>query len=542
MNTTKQLSTLAALLALVATACGNKIVDIQVRVVRDVCGKSPDPMQDVTHVRIRILSEDGKKLSEAIAGQSAGKGKLEQIPAGLAVRVEVSAFKGDPSEGKLVSFGSSPLFKVPDTVPENKAPVNATVFLRQVERFSPVVSLEDPASKCTELSVARAGHSATLLDDGRVLFAGGFEGTANATTTWTYKDSVEIFNPRTGAITTDTPPMQTVNPVKATTRAFHTATRLPSGQVLIAGGESNFPNAQTGARSMGTVNSAILFDATVDEGKGNWIFGLRLNSNRARHTATLHSSGRVLLVGGVDWSKSPPAVVDTIEWMDPEDNRLKKPTAQVTFKRAGHAALAMGNGSLVAVVGGHDGAKAYDTSAVGFFQYKAESSQFLLAQQALELKPGRSGTSVAPAGNGQFLALGGFQSTDVVNPTNPYSGSDVYTVRSGNLARADGPLLELPRGYICSVTLKDGRVLAIGGKGRAGADEAQESLGLSTLITETGGDYVSAKGDPLASPRYFHSCTVLADGAVLVAGGVEEKGGVFNTLKSLEIYTPRPVE
>ncbi len=526
----------AALLA----GCPNRVLPVEVKVVKDLCGKSPDPMQDVSHLRVRVLREDGSVFSEDVRASGERSSTLESLPSGEKLRLQVTGFNGDPKAGGLIiSHGSSMPFQLADEIVEGTPPTKVNVFLRQVERFSPVVSADDPANVCTELAVQRAGHTATLLDDGRVLIAGGFEANKNDPLDWTYKDSVEIFDPGTGTIRTDSPPMQFQG--RPTSRAFHSATRLPSGQVLLAGGEISY--SANGTRSMVTLAQSVLFDATVDGGSGGWApVGMKVK--RSRHTAAMAISAdkvaRVLFVGGIDWSTRDPAVVDGIEWFEPSANEFKKGDSSLSFKRAGHAALTTLSGQVVAIVGGHNGTAQYgNNDAVKFFQFQSES--FAAAAQGLELNPPRSGVAVAPLGEGQFIALGGFQSTDLTNPNQPYAGTDLIKVRGG-LSRSDGPAMVLPRGHICTVALNDGRVLAIGGRGRPGPDDVQESLALTNIVSESAGEILMSKGDSLAEPRYFHTCTLLQDGTVLVAGGVAEKGGAFGTIRSLEIFQPRPAE
>src|SRR6185295_8297668 len=72
------------------------------------------------------------------------------------------------------------------------------------------------------LNISRSGHTATVLQDGRVLVVGG-SGFANSFT------SAELYDPATGTWT------RTGN--LRYERYGHTATLLPNGKVLVAGSE-----------------------------------------------------------------------------------------------------------------------------------------------------------------------------------------------------------------------------------------------------------------------------------------------------------------
>ena len=75
-------------------------------------------------------------------------------------------------------------------------------------------------SSTDPMGTARREHTATLLPSGKVLVAGGYNGN--------YLASAELYDPATNT-------WSTTNPM-GTARYFHTATLLPSGKVLVAGG------------------------------------------------------------------------------------------------------------------------------------------------------------------------------------------------------------------------------------------------------------------------------------------------------------------
>jgi hypothetical protein len=126
---------------------------------------------------------------------------------------------------------------------------------------------------------ARWEHTATLLRNGKVLFAGGTDETlAN------YFDSVELFDPTGSGSFVAAGAM-------AVPRAYHTATLLTDGRVIITGG--------VGSSSSTGLQTSELFDASgVALGTGSL-----MTDARSCHTATLLTNGQVLISGGVGGGK-----------------------------------------------------------------------------------------------------------------------------------------------------------------------------------------------------------------------------------------------
>ncbi len=122
----------------------------------------------------------------------------------------------------------------------------------------------------TKLGEARCAHSATLTGNGRVLLVGGTCGTS-----CDLKGN-ELYNPTTGKVTSvshsGSPPNN------------HRAVGLSDGRVLVTGGSA-----------LKGLTKAVVFEAA---GVGSWTTLPSMKHGRASHSATLLPDGSVLVVGG----------------------------------------------------------------------------------------------------------------------------------------------------------------------------------------------------------------------------------------------------
>src|SRR6266550_4422657 len=137
---------------------------------------------------------------------------------------------------------------------------------------TPSVEAYDPATGTWTINGSLIGqrllHTATLLPNGTLVIAGGWPD-PYSTYTW------ELYDPATGTSTV-------TGPINAK-RAGHTATLLLDGRVLIAG-------------SFHDLTSAELYDQATQ----TWTFTGSLNTARQGHTATLLANGTVLVAGGMN--------------------------------------------------------------------------------------------------------------------------------------------------------------------------------------------------------------------------------------------------
>ena len=174
-------------------------------------------------------------------------------------------------------------------------------------------------STTNPMDTARYEHTATLLPSGKVLVAGGYNGRSTLA-------SAKLYDPDTHTWST-TGSMDTA-------RNQHTATLLSSGKVLVAGGYN----------INGTLASAELYDPDAN----TWSSTGSMGYERYEHTATLLPSGKVLVAGGYI-----NGTLASAELYDPATNTWSNTTNPMVAARRNHTATLLPSGKVL-VAGGYN--------------------------------------------------------------------------------------------------------------------------------------------------------------------------------------------
>ena len=362
-----------------------------------------------------------------------------------------------------------------------------------------VFEIDGSLSPAAAMNEARSGAAAVRLSDGRVLVTGGsttLDGVTSITST------TEIYDPASN-LWSDAGAM-------IVPRAGHTASALPDGRVVIAGGSSE------------PFFSLEVYDPATEL----FTFAGSATLARSGHAAAVLGDGRVLFVGGtVDGVPTRAADI-----YDPEAGSLiVAPDMQVA--RTGHTATSLLGGKQVLITGGHDGIS--DLASAELFTVADE--QFTLVSSELAV-PRRGHAAFLLPNNNAVLIVGGWSVGAGVGATElfqPWAGQfTVAAPREFGLSGLTG-----------SGTVKDGVFLVAGGANETGVYSGVDLYGFATVktdkddyapgetvvITGTGwqpGETVTLLLQEDVSPPFHEDFTLFAT--------ADENGAIINTEYSPE--------
>lgn len=345
------------------------------------------------------------------------------------------------------------------------------------------------------MTSVRFNQTATLLPNGRILVAGGCIDPRCTSTA-----SAELYDPYTGN--------WTATGTLATPRSAHTATLLPNGQVLVAGGCNGYPSCQ-----------ALYSAETYNSATGTWAPAGTMNSVHAYQTATLLHSGLVLVAGGKTCNPACSSVLTSAELYNYWTGRWYAINS-MNDPRYSQTATLLADGRVL-LAGGTTACTSTCSATASAELYDPHSGRFSLTGS---MNVARTGAAATRLRSGLVLVTGGCPSTDLYNNcTNPLNSAELYDPYTGRWTLTGS--MASARYYHTSTLLDDGQVLIAAG--------TTSSAELYEPLTNR---FVPTGSLPLVT--YLDTATLLHSGKVLVVGGCSGNPYSCTIVASAETYTP----
>jgi hypothetical protein len=303
------------------------------------------------------------------------------------------------------------------------------------------------------MNVPRYGHTATLLQDGKVFIAGGwydYKSDPNDPTEFT----TEIYDPDIDIFRYAASPGWPESGYLLTSRFFHTATLLEDGKVLICGGIDRGDGDFISNGWSGTIlSSAQVFDP-VNE---TMTTVGSLNRASFAHTATLLASGKVLITGGVESIvNGADYIYNTAEIYDPT-TRAFTMLENIGEQRGYHSAVLLPNNKVLIA----------DGSLTDYAEVFEEDKSRFVATAHCMTKDRRFGPVATMLADGNVLVTGG-QGHSVQGSPGPYHNTgEVYSMSSIQFNLPTSTMADTRR-YHTGTLLDTGKVLIAGGENGSG--------------------------------------------------------------------------
>jgi|GEM_PF-934043 len=453
--------------ALVGGGC-SKLVGVEIAVV-EPCGQETRALNGVQSFRVVTSGASPDSVVAFTVEQPAGVA----VGLGEKVIVSVEGYTDDITATETPEQPSVLPRSVGRTMPlsltEGSLDVKATVMVGSVDSFG---SPRDDAGECTAMNTGdptpgRHAHTASFIPGANKVLI--FGGAVWAGGTESLLKSAEVFDVATGTFTPLPAPIQA--------RAYHTATVLPDGRVVIIGGFS-LVNGQ-----VAPIINGLIVDVRLDQ---PYVGDIILRTPRTHHTATLLpdvGNGLIAIIGGCTGSAgdgcTPTSaaagstnLIQTVEILN-VDNLAQSVPAQ---------------GNLVIPRAMHQ--------AVGF-----------------------------PSGNtGVIVVAGG------LNGSGALRSIEFLQVANGNLENVFAQADALPEAVVRHqmIAFNDSQFVITGGQATAPNGILSDAVPGTTTVTicdKTDGRATCTGGAPMVGARFGHASARLIDGTVIVVGGAVAAGG-----------------
>ncbi|HXJ19703.1 MAG TPA: kelch repeat-containing protein [Polyangia bacterium] len=296
-------------------------------------------------------------------------------------------------------------------------------------------------------------------------------------------------------------------------RQGHTATLLSTGKVLVVGGTSNGSTA---------LASAELYDRTT----GTWAATGSLTGARTLHSATQlntgsnsATSGKVLVAGGLNGSTSQ----NTAQLYSVSAGTWSAATNLGGTARHGHTATLISNGKVL-LAGGLNGTTVLNTAVV--YDPSSGNGSWTTTQNMPQAVKFHSATLLSIPSNGtlnnKVLVVGGNSGSASVTNVQLFDGTSTWSSLTALSSSREGHT---------ATPLTNGSVLLTGGK------SGSTTLNTTLLFNPASGQGSWSSAGTMTTARQAHSATLLpstivSNGRVLVAGGSNGS----NAINSAELW------
>jgi hypothetical protein len=308
----------------------------------------------------------------------------------------------------------------------------------------------------------RSGQTATLLPDGKVLIAGGMRRNQD------FYKSAELYDPATGKF-------QATGEMNQR-RVGHIAVLLRSGKVLIAGGWVG----------QGGTDSAELYDPAT----GKFTVIAKMTIPRGRPSATLLADGNVLIAGGEERENESLASAEIFRVKTLSFQRI----GSMHRARISHTATLLNDGRVL-IAGGYAGSV---SSSAELFDPKAGTFT-----ETGSLATARCKQTAGLLPDGKVLIAGGSDSRGWNGNLSSAEIYDPHTGKFGAASSMNDSRFKLPDE---AVQLPSGKLLIAGGSREV------------EVFDPASGKFLVVAGQ-MSDRWHFISETRLGDGSVLLAGG-----------------------
>lgn len=467
----------AATLAPFALGSCTKLVSVDLAIV-EPCGQETQALNGVQSYRLLSTGASPESVTAFLSTQSAG------IAIGLGDKVIITVegytdditLGADPTAPSVVpkSVGRT----MPLLIDESTSNINGTLLVGKVDSFG---APRDLSGNCSAMNSngtnieGRHAHTATFLPllNQVLIFGGAVWTSEDGAPVEAFLKSAEVFDVTTGTFST--------LPVPKNARAYHTATALPDGRVVILGGFSKI-NGQTAP----LINGEI-----IDVRQPDPYQTIVTKVARAHHTATfLADVGLIVIVGGcsgglaqgcdTDLASGGTNLVPSIEIVDTNgDLTLTKAATgdrgSLSIPRAMHQAVGFpsGNAGVIAIIGGLNESGALR----GVELLKLEGGSIVNENSTADALPRALVRHQATVFNGEQFAVTGGQDQapgGVLSDSAPGVNEMVICSKIDAIVTcAGGASLQSARYGHAMARLRDGTLVVIGGVAPEGAATAE---------------------------------------------------------------------